>query len=280
MRAAEQGARMQEQDTKRQQRFDETLATKKASNKRKAEEGAARVLAARTQVAMQQQKIKDDFEYKQNRQDEANRLEIEQSKVEAAHHRQACKGKQRRNRERIDAVKKREVDWVKDLVEKRTIRQGSLEENQKQRKWQSTLMKEEVDLRRQRKKSLVQQWKRANEHKAVMLAQQQDEEDKRLKHVKQFEKKILHGRQTRANKIKWDRDDLNTNLLSIQVTKDYARLQKLEPLDSQHSMRQTLPEGVLQTVVARADKRAAAVEMDLKMSSTVSGVGAMQVSLE
>lgn len=280
MKAAERQKQMQEQDMKRRQRFDETLATKKAVNKRKAEEGAARVLAARTQVAMQQQKIKDDFEYKQNRQDEANRLKIERSKVEAAHNRQACKGKQRRNRERINAVKKREIDWVKDLVEKRTTRQGLLEENQKQRKWQSTIMKEELDLKRQRKKSLVQQWKRANEHKTVILAQQQDKEDKRLEQVKHFEKKLLHDRQTRANKMKWDRDDLNTNLLSVQVTKDYARLQKLKPLDSQHSMRQTLPEGVLQTVVARADKRAAAAEMDLQMSSTISGVGAMQVSLE
>merc|ERR1712166_1541388 len=268
VKAAEKARELHEQDLRRQQRFDEQLAIKKASNKRKAQAGHARVQVAVAAVAAQQQKIKDDFENKQNRLEVADRMKKEKSKVDGRQNRQACLGKKKRNKERIEAVKQKEVEWVRDLVEQRTIREVQLDKNHHEKQWQSTLQKEEVELKRKRKKLLVQQWKRADDHKAAILLAKQAEEDFRLDQMKKFESKMRHEQQMRSNGRKAEMDYLSTNLLSVQVSQDYSRLQTLKPLDSARSMRHTMPAGLLQTVVDRAESRAASC---IQLSSTISG---------
>ena len=94
-----------------------------------------------------------------------------------------------------------------------------------------------------------------------------------LSQMKKFESQMRHEQQMRSNGRKAEMDYLSTNLLSVQVSQDYSRLQSLKPLDSARSMRHTMPAGVLQTVVDRAESRAAScsAEMNLRMSSTISG---------
>jgi len=195
-------------------------------------------------------------------------MKKEKSKVDGRQNRQACLGKKKRNKERIEAVKQKEVEWVRDLVEQRTIREVQLDKNHHEKQWQSTLQKEEVELKRKRKKLLVQQWKRADDHKAAILLAKQAEEDFRLDQMKKFESKMRHEQQMRSNGRKAEMDYLSTNLLSVQVSQDYSRLQTLKPLDSARSMRHTMPAGLLQTVVDRAESRAASC---IQLSSTISG---------
>ena len=89
-----------------------------------------------------------------------------------------------------------------------------------------------------------------------------------LDQMKKFESKMRHEQQMRSNGRKAEMDYLSTNLLSVQVSQDYSRLQTLKPLDSARSMRHTMPAGLLQTVVDRAESRAASC---IQLSSTISG---------